>query len=198
MKKSKKILRLNESQLKNLIKNIVLEYQSSMDEFDYRRMKEDDDMQQLRDAIDKNITVSVAFVKKDGTVRPMAIRKYLKSYVPSDKEKTDLQKNVEANNDIKRVIDINAYKRKLKELRDIHVDDPDHDVDMLKQEAAKSAWRSINLKNVLGFLVRGNFIDLRDENDIMDRFGEEVYNSLTRSMRNAMEINQQENDANDE
>lgn len=43
-------------------------------------------------------------------------------------------------------------------------------------------------------MVGGQFIDLRDENDIMGRFGEEVNNSLTRSMVNAMnqEVAQEE------
>jgi hypothetical protein len=56
----------------------------------------------------------------------------------------------------------------------------------MKTMAAKTCWRSVNLKNVLGFMVSGQFIDLRDENDIMGRFGEEVNNALTRSMVNAM------------
>ena len=43
-------------------------------------------------------------------------------------------------------------------------------------------------------MVRGNFIDLRDENDIMNRFGEEVYNSLTKSMKNVLAQDQMGND----
>ncbi|NDH07251.1 DUF1549 domain-containing protein, partial [bacterium] len=35
-------------------------------------------------------------------------------------------------------------------------------------KAANESWRTINLENVLGFLVGGQFIDLRDENDIME------------------------------
>ena len=68
------------------------------------------------------------------------------------------------------------------------------DDEQAKMEAAKGAWRSINLENVLGFMVRGNFIDLRDENEIMDRFGEQVYNSLTKSMKNALAQDQMVNE----
>ena len=45
-------------------------------------------------------------------------------------------------------------------------------------------------------MVRGNFVDLRDENEIMDRFGEQVYNSLTKSMRNALAQDQMGDEAN--
>jgi hypothetical protein len=68
------------------------------------------------------------------------------------------------------------------------------DDDQAKAEASKVAWRSISLENVLGFMVRGNFVDLRDENDIMNRFGEEVYNSLTKSMKNALAQDQMGNE----
>jgi hypothetical protein len=58
--------------------------------------------------------------------------------------------------------------------------------------AAKSCWRTINLKDVLGFSVSGRFIDLRQENDIFNRFGETIYGSLTKSMIRAMETEQGE------
>jgi hypothetical protein len=160
-----------------------------IDELDYQSYTEGDDLQQLRDAIDRNILVSVAFVKKDGSVRHMAIKKNISSYVGSDREKSEKQMNVEMNNNIKKVVDINAYNKKLKELRNMGVDD-----DQAKAEASKVAWRSISLENVLGFMVRGNFVDLRDENDIMNRFGEEVYNSLTKSMKNALAQDQMGNE----
>jgi len=153
---------------------------------DYRGFMERDDLQMLRDAIDNNVIVSVAFVKKDGTVRHMAIKRTLDSYVPSTREKTDKQKNVEQNNDIKKVVDVNAYIKKLKELRSSGMDD-----DAAKAEAAKGAWRSINLRTVLGFMVKGEFVDLRDENKILDNFGEEVYNSLTPAMQSALAQTQQ-------
>jgi len=177
----KKIIRLTELQFTTVIKRILNECQLSIDEFDFNRFKNDDDMQKLRDTIDKNITVSVAFVKKDNTVRFMSVRKYLKSYKPSDKPKSELQKNFQENNDIKRVIDINLYIKTLKELKNRNFDE-----DEAKELAAKSAWRNINLKNVLGFMVRGEFIDLRSENQIRERFGEEIYNNLTKSMKNSL------------
>jgi len=187
----KKII-VTESQLKRLLDTMITE--SSMDveeKLDYERFSGGDELQQLRDTIDNNILVSVAFVKKDGTVRHMSIKKNLSSYVGSDREKTEKQMNVEMNNNIKKVVDVNSYIKKLKELRNMGVDD-----EQAKMEAAKGAWRSINLENVLGFMVRGNFVDLRDENEIMDRFGEQVYNSLTKSMRNALAQDQMGDEAN--
>jgi hypothetical protein len=168
-----------------------LDEETEVDELDHAGFHDRDDLQVLRDSIDRNKMVSVAFVKKDGTVRHMLVRKSLKSYVGSDAEKTDAQMNVEANHDLKKVVDINAYKRELKRLRN---ENPDMDPEEMKTMAAKTCWRSISLKNVLGFMVGGQFIDLRDENDIMGRFGEEVNNSLTKSMVNAMnqEVAQEE------
>lgn len=161
------------------------------DDLDYAGFNERDDLQRLRDSIDKNKMVSVAFVKKDGTVRHMLIRKNLSSYVPSDREKTDAQMNVEMNHDLKKVVDINSYKKELKRLRN---ENPEMNTDEMKAMASKGAWRSINLKNVLGFMVGGQFIDLRDENDIMGRYGEDVYTSLTKSMTDAMNQEAQQNE----
>lgn len=154
-----------------------------VDELDHAGFHDRDDLQVLRDSIDRNKMVSVAFVKKDGTVRHMLVRKSLKSYVGSETEKTDAQMNVEMNHDLKKVVDINAYKRELKKLRN---ENPEMNPDEMKTMAAKTCWRSVNLKNVLGFMVGGQFIDLRDENEIMDRFGEQVHSSITKSMVAAM------------
>ena len=184
----KKII-VTESQMRRLLDKMINVSKMGIDELDYQSYTEGDDLQQLRDAIDRNILVSVAFVKKDGSVRHMAIKKNISSYVGSDREKSEKQMNVEMNNNIKKVVDINAYNKKLKELRNMGVDD-----DQAKAEASKVAWRSISLENVLGFMVRGNFVDLRDENDIMNRFGEEVYNSLTKSMKNALAQDQMGNE----
>ncbi len=184
----KKII-VTESQMRRLLDKMINESKMGIDELDYQSYTEGDDLQQLRDAIDRYILVSVAFVKKDGSVRHMAIKKNISSYVGSDREKSEKQMNVEMNNNIKKVVDINAYNKKLKELRNMGVDD-----DQAKAEASKVAWRSISLENVLGFMVRGNFVDLRDENDIMNRFGEEVYNSLTKSMKNALAQDQMGNE----
>lgn len=43
-------------------------------------------------------------------------------------------------------------------------------------------------------MVGGRFIDLRDENDIMDRYGEQVHNQLTKSMIGAMQAQVPVND----
>ena len=186
---SRKII-VTESQLKRLLDRMINESTMDVEEkLDYERFSGGDELQQLRDTIDNNILVSVAFVKKDGSVRHMSIKKSLSSYVGSDREKTEKQMNIEMNNNIKKVVDVNSYIKKLKELRGMGVDD-----EQAKMEAAKGAWRSINLENVLGFMVRGNFIDLRDENEIMDRFGEQVYNSLTKSMKNALAQDQMVNE----
>jgi len=173
-----------------------MEYNTQdIEEFGYDDLEGREDLQILRDAIDRNKMVSVAFVKKDGAVRHMLIRKNLSSYVPSEREKTDAQMNVEKNHDLKKVIDINSYKKELKRLRN---ENPEMDSNEMKSMASKGAWRSISLKNVLGFMVSGQFIDLREENEIMERFGEEVYNSLTKSMINAMNQEvQQEPDVQD-
>jgi hypothetical protein len=144
------------------------------------------DLQKLRDALDKNIIVSVAFVKRDGSVRPMAIKKGLSAYEFSTKEKSEKQKNVEQNHDIKKVIDINFYIKTLKKLKSEGMEE-----DEAKKQAAKASWRSVNLKDVLGFMVRGEFIDLRDENDILGKYGEEVYNSLTPTMKSSLAQTQQ-------
>jgi hypothetical protein len=168
---------LSEKQLKNIIKNHISE--NNLDELNYQSLQDDENLQDLRDAIDKNKLVSVAFVKKDGSVKHMLIRKSLSSYVGSEREKTDAQMNVEANNDLKKVVDVNAYKREIKTLR---IENPGMEDMTIKQMAAKKAWRSINLRNVLGFMVGGRFIDLRDENEIMDRYGEQVHGQLTKSM----------------
>lgn len=183
---------LNEeiNKIKSMMGKIIKEdFSMDMDELDHESFHNDENLIELRNAIDKNKMVSVAFVKKDGTVRHMLIRKNLSSYVGSDREKTDAQMNVESNHNLKKVVDVNAYKKELKQIRQVN---PEIDDMEAKQMAAKKCWRSVNLENVLGFMVGGRFIDLRDENDILNRFGEEVNNSLTRSMVNAMaqEVNE--------
>jgi outer membrane protein OmpA-like peptidoglycan-associated protein len=96
--------------------------------------------------------------------------------VRSNAEKTEKQANVESNNDIKRVVDFSLYRKNLR------ANGGD------KEMAAKSCWRTINLKDVLGFSVGSRFIDLRQENDILNRFGETINNSLTKSMQRAIEM----------
>jgi hypothetical protein len=179
-------IRITEKQLMDIIKKNQIS--ENLDELDYGSFQNDENLQDLRDAIDKNKMVSVAFVKKDGSVKHMLVRRTLSSYVGSEREKSDAQMNVEMNHNLKKVVDINAYKRELKSLRE---QNPEMEDSELKSMASKKAWRSINLTTVLGFMVGGRFIDLRDENQIMDRFGEEVHNSLTRSMVSAMQAQAQ-------
>jgi len=90
----KKII-VTESQMRRLLDKMINESKMGIDELDYESFTTGDDLQQLRDAIDRNILVSVAFVKKDGSVRHMAIKKNISSYVGSDREKSEKQMNVE-------------------------------------------------------------------------------------------------------
>jgi hypothetical protein len=168
-------------------------YNRTMDEdLDFESFRNDENLEGLRKAIDANRLVTVLFVKKDGTIKQMLIKKFLSSYVKSENPKTELQQDVLKNNDLKRVIDMGAYR---KELRDMRAANPEMDDNEIKKTAGNKAWRTISLPNVLGFLVGGKFIDLRDENQIMERFGEGIYNSLTPSMVRAIE---QENQANND
>jgi hypothetical protein len=174
----KNTLRLTESEFSKLVKRLVNESKNEIDEISYDDYMSGEPLQSLRNALDKNQMVSVAYVKKDGSVRHMLVKRNISSYVRSDREKTEKQANVESNNDIKKVVDFTLYR---KNLRDNGGD---------KEMAAKSCWRTINLKDVLGFSAGGNFIDLREENDILNRFGETVYGSLTKSMQRAMDAEQ--------
>lgn len=170
-----KKIKLTESELTKL----VLEMVTSANEMalSHQDFQTSEDLSDLRKAIDSNKIVSVAFVKKDGTVRHMAIKKYLGSYVASDRPKTEKQINVDSNNDMKTVVDINAYIKLVK-------------TGMEKSEAAAKSYRKVMLGNVLGFLVSGKFKDLRQENDILERYGDEIFNSLTKSMVRSMEAEQ--------
>jgi hypothetical protein len=184
-----------EQQIKKVVDKMVNEqsYNRTMDEdLDFESFRNDENLEGLRKAIDANRLVTVLFVKKDGTIKQMLIKKFLSSYVKSENPKTELQQDVLKNNDLKRVIDMGAYR---KELRDMRAANPEMDDNEIKKTAGNKAWRTISLPNVLGFLVGGKFIDLRDENQIMERFGEGIYNSLTPSMVRAIE---QENQANND
>lgn len=172
-----KIIKLTESQLKKLVKEMIDANEMALT---YDDFKNSDELADLRNAIDNNKIVSVAFVKKDGTVKHMAVRKTLSAHVFSDKPKSEKQANVESNNNLKRVVDINAYNRGRKG-------------GLSSEDAAKTSWRTINLDTVLGFLSGGKFKDLRQENEIMERFGADVYNSLTKNMVRAMDAEQMAN-----
>ena len=185
----KNTLRLTEYEFNKFIKRLVNESKNEIDEISYDDYMSGETLQPLRNAFDKNQMVGVAYVKKDGSVRHMSAKRNIKSYVRSNAEKTEKQANVESNNDIKRVVDFSLYRKNLE------ANGGD------KEMAAKSCWRTINLKDVLGFSVGGRFIDLRQENDILNRFGETINNSLTKSMQRAIEAElaaDQEAEQNDE
>ena len=174
----KNTLRLTESEFSKLVKRLVKESKNEIDEISYDDYMSGETLQPLRNALDKNQMVGVAYVLKNGSVRHMSAKRDIKSYVRSNAEKTEKQANVESNNDIKRVVDFSLYRKNL----------TDNGGD--REMAAKSCWRTINLKDVLGFSVGGRFIDLRQENDIINRYGElgkTIYNSLTKSMQEAIE-----------
>lgn len=128
----------------------------------------------------RNITTSVAFVKKDGTVRHIAFRRSIKAYEPSTAEKTDAQINVLKNNNLMNVVDTNAYIRALKELGGD------------SSAASKKAFRNFKLENVLAFMASGQVFDMRDENNILEKYGEDVYGQLTKSMVNALSNDERE------
>ena len=170
----KKIVKLKESDLVRIIKESLMR-----EDLDYNEFKNDANLQSLRDALSNNRLLSVAFVKKsDNTVKHMLIRKTLPSYQFSEKEKTEKQANMSQNTDVISVIDMNAY---IKNLRQFNGD---------KAEASKLSWRRLDLKNVLGFMVNGSFIDTREGNNILARFGQQVYDSLTPRMVTTMEAEQ--------
>jgi outer membrane protein OmpA-like peptidoglycan-associated protein len=171
----KNTLRLTESEFSKLVKRLVKESKNEIDEISYDDYMSGETLQPLRNAFDKNQMVGVAYVLKNGSIRHMSAKRDIKSYVRSNAEKTEKQANVESNNDIKRVVDFSLYRKNLE------ANGGD------KEMAAKSCWRTINLKDVLGFSVGGRFIDLRQENDILNRFGETINNSLTKSMQRAIE-----------
>lgn len=128
----------------------------------------------------RNITTSVAFVKKDGTVRHIAFRRSIKAYEASTAEKTDAQINVLKNNNLMNVVDTNAYIRALKEFEGDSA------------AASKKAFRNFKLENVLAFMASGQVFDMREENNILERFGEDVYGQLTKSMVSALSSDEME------
>jgi hypothetical protein len=89
--------------------------------------------------------------------------------------------NVDANNDLLTIVDVNTHNQLIRS-------------GMSRDEASRKCWRKFRLNNVLGFLVGGKFKDLRQENDILERFGQEIYDKINPKMRRALqdELNQQE------
>jgi hypothetical protein len=124
----------------------------------------------------KNITSSVAFVKKDGSVRTMAFRKRLLSYseLRSTDPKSEKETNILPNNNMFRGYDVNLYNKALVE----------YNGDSVK--ASAKAYRQFFLDNVLAIMSGGKVYDFREKNKVMERFGPDVYNTLSSSMINAL------------
>lgn len=174
-----KIIKVTESELLKLISEMVNTNEMALSNQDFHTS---DDLSDLRNAINSNRIVSVAFFNESkNEVSIRAIRKSLDLYVPSDKPKSEKQINVDVNNDLLTIVDVNTHNRLVRSGMD-------------RREAARKSWRKFRLNNVLGFLVGGKFKDLRQENDILERFGEEVYEEINPKMRRALqdELNQQE------
>ena len=154
-------------------RQLYLEENSKLNEAIEGGLTFDELPDKIKDYFRRNITMSVAFVKKDGSVRHMAFRRNLKSYEKSDKEKSDRQANVLSNNNLMNVYDTNSFIRLKRETGDA-------------AQAAKGSFRNFKLDNVLAFLVGGQLFDMRDQNKIEERFGEEIYAALTPSMISAL------------
>lgn len=125
---------------------------------------------EIKTAIEKNITVGVTFVKTDGSVRHMAFRRFLKSYEHSTAEKSEKQINKSINNNMINVYDTNTY---------IHLLKTDGDSKL----AAKGSYRFIKFNTILAFLCGGKLYDMRNINNIAERYGEEIYNNLSNNMK---------------
>jgi len=138
--------------------------------------------QKVKDYYKRNITISVAFIKKDGTVRHMAFRRSLNSYIKSDADKTDAQANRLQNNNLMSAYDTNVFIKLKRESGDTSL-------------AAKGSFRNFKLDNVLAFLCGGELFDMRERNSIMERFGPEVHGALTKSMVAALSSDEQSSES---
>jgi hypothetical protein len=133
----------------------------------------------------RNITISVAFIKKDGTVRHMAFRRNLSAYERSEAEKTEKQLNYLVNNNLMNVYDTNSFIKRKKANKDSGMSEED-----AAKAAANESFRNIKLENVMGFLCNGEFYDMRQQNKIAERFGEEIASQLTKAMVNSMKADE--------
>jgi hypothetical protein len=129
---------------------------------------------EVKQRYENNGRIGVAFIKKDGSVRHMSFSKTLKAYQPSAAAKTDAQANYRQNNNLWSGYDVNAYIKAKRETGD-------------DAAAAKQSFRNFKLENVLAFSAGGRVFDMRDENNIVERFGEDVSNALTKTMIQALE-----------
>ena len=130
--------------------------------------------QEVMSAFNNNVTIGVAFVKADGAVRHMAFRKKLNSYIGSSADKSDAQINMANNNNLLTVVDTNTFIQFIKGGMD-------------KALAASKSWRNIKMERVMAFKLKDRVFDFRDENEIKEKYGEEIYNSLSHGMIKAME-----------
>jgi len=128
---------------------------------------------EIRNAIDNNQTVGVAYVKKDGSVRHMAFRRYLNAYQHSTKEKSVKQLMAPIVHNQMRVYDTNLYIKNLRGMGD-------------PKKAAGSSYRIITLHEVLGFFHGGKFYDMREKNNIREKYGNNIYSQITKNMLNAL------------
>jgi len=129
---------------------------------------------EVKQRYENNGRLGVAFVKKDGSVRHMSFSKTLKAYQPSAAAKTDAQANYRQNNNLWSGYDVNAYIKAKRETGD-------------DAAAAKQSFRNFKLENVLAFSAGGKVFDMRDENNIVERFGEDVADQLTKTMIQSLE-----------
>ena len=138
---------------------------------------------ELKKNISRNITIGVTFVKKDGSIRHMAFRRFLKAYDRTTNVKTEKQTNIAINNNMMNVYDTNEYIRLLKETGDEKI-------------ASKSSYRFIKFESIFAFLCGGNLYDMREINKIKERFGDEIYDELSPNMKLILQKDIIETDSN--
>jgi hypothetical protein len=129
---------------------------------------------EVKQRYENNGRIGVAFVKANGAVRHMSFSKTLKAYQPSTAAKTDAQANYRQNNNLWSGYDVNEFIKAKKETGD-------------DAAAAKQSFRNFKLENVLAFSAGGRVFDMRDLNNIVERFGEDVANQLTKTMIQSLE-----------
>jgi hypothetical protein len=129
---------------------------------------------EVKQRYENNGRIGVAFVKANGDVRHMSFSKTLKAYQPSTATKTDAQANYRQNNNLWSGYDVNEFIKVKKETGD-------------DAAAAKKSFRNFKLENVLAFSAGGKVFDMRDLNNIVERFGEDIANQLTKTMIQSLE-----------
>ena len=108
----------------------------------------------------------------------------------SDAEKTEKQLNYLVNNNLMNVYDTNLFIKSYKKYKQANIDAgmPDEEATKNAEKlASKESYRNFRLENVMGFLCSGEFYDMRQQNKIAERFGEEIASQLTKAMVNKMQ-----------